>query len=710
MRTKILLAFSNMYLILWTINKHIARTIKRNSIKKASLVNAIINKTEDIRYFWQAEFATSNFILMQQTFAKKENLLSTIIERIQKLDSVVFPFLILDNWSNHKMNNYLGMMITIYNKATQKLCPFLLKIPRCESHTASTTYNQIQELLDDFPGLSNLLVGMTSDNASNMLRLSKDLELGELFGNVYLSHVPCLSHSTNLMNSCLIQPSSIEENNENSEENEPGDEEEPEDHMILINSFDLKNYIDSKLLEKFDHECMLNPDGTQGITYEDDVFFEYLRGQELDKEIISLLTGHQLLQKNNQLAAEIKMSMHKRKIYDANCARMGRSRRGEGLRLKSFCRTRWMSAVETFKRLLFLKPVILSISTSSEFETKFTHEEFNIVKDILSLLEPFATLCETLSSDRCTVKYALPLLVRCKCTMKTNSVDYLSNDDNNFSHLAHMTQFMQKMDKYVAKYKNNDICLISSFLTISFDDHPIWTQIFPGKGQDGSKGEFIRSKIAKMITKMLLPLLNISFYNSEDEDTCSEGEADSSFIDSFVHNSSKDSKNSFDDTTENIANNNFDFCSIENDLCDLVLSELKDFRLEAQKQVSLCFAQNKLKMDPSLCGRSFNNICKTLFDADLYFWSQFGDKFPILSLVNNVLKNIPASSIHIERFFSMASRIADKRKTDLSDKMFSSLCILKSFGLKVDFTKVNIHKSSVFQAMEYSEDLKQSNM
>lgn len=72
---------------------------------------------------------------------------------------------------------------------------FLIRIPEAFPHTTIDICNQLDGILEDYQGLRSLILGLSTDNVSNMLMVP-DFP--------FLSCIPSLLHSTNLVNGCLF--------------------------------------------------------------------------------------------------------------------------------------------------------------------------------------------------------------------------------------------------------------------------------------------------------------------------------------------------------------------------------------------------------------------------------------------------------------------------------------------------------------------------
>lgn len=66
------------------------------------------------------------------------------------------------------------------------------------------------------------------------------------------------------------------------------------------------------------------------------------------------------------------------------------------------------------------------------------------------------------------------------------------------------------------------------------------------------------------------------------------------------------------------------------------------------------------------------------------FWLSFKEKMPNLFRLSLKLLSIPATSSHIERFFSIAGRLSDQRNAQISSDL-----LIKRAMLKANFNLLN---------------------
>lgn len=574
------------------------------------------------------------------------------------------------------MGNFSGVTLVTYDEMRNTLCPFLLQMAPLSSHTTDAIGTQLDNITQDFPGLKSLTVAMSTDNAANILKTPKGLEKLNKLNDRFLGHVPCLLQSINRVNGTLFESS-----------------EEGRD--------DIRSYMESRLMEKYALECQLQEDGSKIGNYTADSFFESLqKTQNIDDELTYFLSGDKILRKNNELAYEIKTSFIKKEIFNSHCQKHQIAHADNDLRLKSYCITRWVSAIDTLQRIKLLKPVLTDLGNDQTFVTKFTKEDFALADDLLKFIEPFQVLCETLSRDNCTVKFAIPLLLHYKILMEQNDIEHLKSNSVNFQHTKHLTQFTEKMKKYYHKYTENKVCEISSFLCINFVNSKFWPAKYPGRGADGKKTSFIAEMLSKKISEAIIPFLNVH-YNKEDDFENQVVDPNSSFIAGFDDTVDQGSIGAIDNSEEVGAGNDTTFNkeSIRTDLEQLIFEEIIEYCAKADQERRNCvkeFAQtNKF---PSM--ERFKWKCSTIVGADNIFWKKFGANFPILSFANRLFRNIPASSIYVERLFGVASMIDAKKKSQQSNKMLENLCILKSFRSNISLEEINLATCNLKDAIE----------
>lgn len=262
----------------------------------------------------------------------------------------------------------------------------------------------------------------------------------------------------------------------------------------------------------------------------------------------------------------------------------------------------------------------------------------------------------------------------------------------------YLIAFKKKMDKYFERFSKNDICLLSSCLSIDFIDDPFWTKKFPRKGADGKKRTFVFSKIAEKLSGRLLPYLNISYEGKMDDSSSFDEDDSSSTTHPFASTGEAmpESDEYFHRLAENIQN--FDPKTIKRDLEELIYNELLDYRKVTKKKIHIYTKEYRQKEDISF-ESYFTSLCKLVIAADNAFWDDHFDEFPILSFANDIFRNVPATSIQVDKLFSLAGCIATKKISNLSDSMFESLCVLKSFSQTADISAVDLQKCTLSQAI-----------
>lgn len=207
-----------------------------------------------------------------------------------------------------------------------------------------------------FLGIKDVFVSTVTDNASNMLEFCDLYGESDHSGENYLGRVPCLLHSTNLMNECIIN-------------GKKGDS--------LKRTKNITNYVESQKTLNTALSCQVNPDNEEGRAIFDSIFTKFLIDQHGKQKsdtftLIKEETGNDILRKINELASEINMSTEKSSYFAKMCAENELEYAGKPYRLKTFCITRWVSGVDAMRRFLKLRPVVERLSVHDSFETKFT--------------------------------------------------------------------------------------------------------------------------------------------------------------------------------------------------------------------------------------------------------------------------------------------------------------------------------------------------
>lgn len=651
---------------------------------KSNMSNFIRTKSKDINYFWRSEIASSAHILNEKTFTNRKTLLASLTKRLYALDNVTFMSLVFDHWSNHKMSNYLGVLLVTYDEEEGKQIPFLVKMDRSDSHKTIDISQQLGEIFNKFDGLRTVTVGMSTDNAANMLKVPKELSRTGLLGTRFLGHVPCLLHSANIMNSTMFDM--VEE-----------------DSLGFVDS-ELK----SKLLELAAMKYQLNSDGSRNEILKQDIFTEYLlsNNSQLSSEsadiggIFSFITGDIILKKNNQLALNIKSSSVNQLLYRELCVEFGKMNGEEPLAIKTYSKTRWLSALDVVLRLRELKPVLMELNREPSLGVFFDEEDFVLMDDLTDILSPFRSLCEMLSNDTCTLKNTLPLLISYKDKIDKIFVEKSKSSNLTHRHLPVFIRFRRKMDKYYKKYVSMDICLLSSYLNIAFVDSSVFIEQFPRENTEIKKSDHVISVVSQKLTDILIPFLNISYYPIKDSDT--EDMIGISSHAGRVYNAEDYSSEGQEEKNLEFEEE-FDEFSIKDDLQEQIRLELEQYRLRALSLVkeysNEVLSKSKKRWSP------FDRQVQMIVGADNIFWSRHKREFPLLSLANKLFHCIPSTSIHAERLFSLAAQIFDKRKSQLSDQMFEDLCIIRSFLLRIKLGSINITDCTLNDALRLTKEL-----
>lgn len=191
-------------------------------------------------------------------------------------------------------------------------------------------------------------------------------------------------------------------------------------------------------------------------------------------------------------------------LYAKACLDHGRMNGDEPITLKTYCRTRWLSAAKTLRRFNSLRNVVLDISKLPQFSTKISENDLELAEVLLGYLEPFRVFCKIFSNDSVTSKHALPILweyIKVMNQKKNNDrdscIDIRSALDKRF----------EKMKKYLTLYSENDIALVGGFLSMTFVNSNFWCETFKLEGTV-NKREHVRNLMAKKFGR-LLPLFLI---------------------------------------------------------------------------------------------------------------------------------------------------------------------------------------------------------
>lgn len=267
------------------------------------------------------------------------------------------------------------------------------------------------------------------------------------------------------------------------------------------------------------------------------------------------------------------------------------------------------------------------------------------------------------------------------------------------SYCDNVTLLFDKMDKYHEKYLNNKICLLSAFLCTSFVDYPVWVDYFPGTPSGSKKSPFILDKIADMMTETLLPYLNISYREDElDSNDISEYSSycEMSFEGCCDLGSSTppsprsshqlpDSPSTLLDRSKYTNNQGlFDRETIHGDLKRMIYDEMVRYKQEAVRYDPSKFYHDIGENRNEVGTSDFEKKCDDMLQNDARFWKYFSPMFPILSLANDIFRNIPGTSIHVERSFSLAGCVDRRRQGTPESDQFQMLRSLGSLIARVE--------------------------
>lgn len=688
---------------------------EENSIKcnSANLISTLEDTVLNIEQFWRSEFAKSWSRMNNRTFTDVISLKSAIFDRIKVLNEVNFISLVLDHWTDYRSYNYLGIVMTTFNKQNGKLVSFLLGLPNTTKHRSEDVLADLERVIRRFPGIQKTILTISSDNAANMLHLGHMIEEQKVFGEQYMGHVPCMLHSTNLMNGCIV---------ENITKTDPEIEE------------DLKRYIESQKIQEAALKCQINSLGETINVSNDCHFTKFLLSTAnsifssfVDEETM----GHNILMKNNLLKHEMTMSNKKSDIFKLVCSRLGLVHHKKAMKLHDYCRTRWVSAIDTIRRLIRIKPALLFLAHRKEFENRFEEKDFEVAEKLLKLLLPFRKLCEILSNNSCTVKYALPFLMKYRKEMMEENISCLKDVTSGKRIISRLVNFSDKMTKYYNKYTKNNIHLMSCYLNIHFVSHEFW-RCFVDEKIEGSRTLALSKTMANSYAELLLPYLNMSMQStsssfpdyrdlstSSNYDHDPENGANYSDTDNNDNSSDdRDAEESFMDgdqpidvesliinqsSTLNEPQNSFDNTSIKVQLVKLLEEELSCYRNMVMKQKNKIFCSlhnNGIFTKEQIRQRDY----KFLIASDRLFWSKFSGKIPILSFVESLFNNVPSTSICVERLFSTASLTITKKRHNLSVERLEQICIAKTFEKNLKFERINLAECNFKQAIDITNE------
>lgn len=103
----------------------------------------------------------------------------------------------------------MRVILAIYNKTSDKHTMFMSHIPVSEGRSSDGIFNQLTNVLSNFLNLQDIVVGMPTDNISNMQDVYIVLKDSKLFGHHCLGHIGCLLCSINIMNNCFFKEPKI---------------------------------------------------------------------------------------------------------------------------------------------------------------------------------------------------------------------------------------------------------------------------------------------------------------------------------------------------------------------------------------------------------------------------------------------------------------------------------------------------------------------
>lgn len=105
----------------------------------------------------------------------------------------------------------MRVILAIYNKTSDKHTMFMSDIPVSEGRSADGIVNQLTNVLSNFPNLQDIVVGMPTDNTSDMQGVYIVLKDSKLFGHQCLGHIGCLLCSINIMNNRFFKEPKIDD-------------------------------------------------------------------------------------------------------------------------------------------------------------------------------------------------------------------------------------------------------------------------------------------------------------------------------------------------------------------------------------------------------------------------------------------------------------------------------------------------------------------
>lgn len=674
--------------------RHITESGK--TLNPANLRISLSDTANNIVDFWRREFESSRYVLERPSITTPQTFKTSLTRRLAELSLVTTVSVVLDHWSDRKMNNYLGIMITVFNRSKESMESFLLGLPRTTSHTSEGILEDFAKVMGKYPGISELIVSVASDNASNMLKFSRLLGESDQIGVRFLGRVPCMLHSTNLMNGCILNST------DNHSLGNDAYVEMPTDKNQIP-----KCALNFEVVEKVTTAGQRSPmplertPRTQNISGGS----SHDSGQEK--------TGSDILKSINELHKEISQSSTKKKTYEETCRKHDLCYQNQPYTLKTFSITRWVSGVDVILRMLLLRPALEDLASSGIFKVNFYSDDFERAKEILELLSPFRNFCEVFSNSTCTVKFALPFLIRYDKEMgeKTRAHNERPTPGKKTGLL--LVDFQRRMEKYYQLYLKSSIHIMASYLFVGFATNQFWTILVKNR-REGYRVKQIHQNLAERYASLLIPYLNMSFSepgmasevpSSQFDDTFGNS-ADGSVFDIDSSNHQMDEEPVGSGTTDgNTLGSYFERDSIKSNLKAMIVKELDTYRRLVQSDSKRC-CQEFVAEQGTPNGDKLLQKFQISIGIDKVFWRSNGHIFPLLSFVNSIFQNIPATSIDVERVFSEAS--ARKRPTSerLSEEKFEESCILKSFANSIEFNHINLETCFLQQALAVTEELR----
>lgn len=294
------------------------------------------------------------------------------------------------------------------------------------------------------------------------------------------------------------------------------------------------------------------------------------------------------------------------------------------------------------------------------------------------------------------------------------------------------------MEKYLENYKSNNICCIAAFLTLGFSNSTFWVNKYVSGSHDKqAQSNYACEKIADQMTEYIIPYLNITVTGPSPIDDIEAGDT--------LHNSGEphlgqnmyvqtepkrgvdyDMPGSKDEFLIECTDETPDPSTLKPYLKERLYNELvayRDFsyKVKHECQIEYWSSQNAFNGSTQLQKSSstttsksvvipkpnFKNYGNSIIGADKIFWKTYGVKFPILSLMNRICNNVPTTSVHAERFFSLASRVYTKNNARLSEESFRNRSFLKAFSLNINIAEVHLTTAPLKDALELTKRLNQ---